>query len=276
MNSLKPVKVVLVNDTSLFNPHFGCQLVGQTMREQLCRVNAELIAAFPIDFKPKFAQKFFRQADLVLINGEGSIHHGKNLHLLHLADEYPTALINCIFQDNGTQSSLKNLLYISTRESLSAEEIRKSGPDCDVVPDLLFASSMLRATPRTVSKIELGITDNVVNPLSGFSPKSLLVNDVLSNLARCQRICAGRFHAAVAACVMGIPFSTWDSNTWKTRGMMGDIGIEHLHFETQSQALAGVPDEFDPRITDYALRARQRIEQLFEGLVKLAHGKKST
>ena len=267
MSTNQPVKVVLVNDTSLENTHFGCQLVGQTIREQLCRANAELIAAFPLNFKPAFARPYFRQADLVLINGEGSIHHGKNLHLLHLADEYPSALINCIYQENGFQPSLKNFLYISARESLSAEEIRKQGIACDITPDLLFGSSMLRATPRTRQNQELGITDNVVNPASGFSPKAPLAYDILSNMVRCKRIVAGRFHAAVAACVMGIPFSTWDSNTWKTRGLMQDIGIEHLHFETQQGAIANVPDELDPRIPEYTLKARGRIEKTFEQLL---------
>lgn len=263
-------KIVLINDTSLFNTHFGCQLVGQTIREQCARVGLTIIASLPLKFDVNLAKPWLQRADLVIINGEGSIHHGRNTQLLKLADNYPAALINCVFQENGQQRSLRNFRYLSARESLSAAEMRRQGVDCEVVPDLIFASALLGSIVTAEPNLPLGITDNVTNPLSGFSPKSDLVYDTLLKLKRCERICAGRFHAAIAAAVMGIPFSTWDSNTWKTFGMMQDIGIEHLHFSNLEDAVSAVPATMDPNVKPFVVSARKRIRMMFNQLSKIA------
>lgn len=263
-------KIVLINDTSLFNTHFGCQLVGQTIREQCARVGLTIIASFPLKFDVNLVRPWLKRADLVIINGEGSIHHGRNTQLLKLANDYPAALINCVFQENGPQQSLRNFRYISARESLSAEEIARQGVNCEVVPDLIFASTLLGSIVAAEPNLSLGITDNVINPLSGFSPKSDLVYDTLLKFKRCERICAGRFHAAIAAAVMGIPFSTWDSNTWKTYGMMQDIGIEHLHFSNLADAVSSVPSTMDPQVKPFVLSARKRIRLMFNQLSNIA------
>ena len=262
---------VLVNDTSLFNSHFGCQLVGQTIREQCARTGLELIAAFPLDFQPAVARPFLERADLVIINGEGSIHHGRNLQLLEIANQYPAALINCVFEENGPQPLLQKFQFLAARESLSAADIRTNRVDCDVVPDLIFASTLLRTVAFPKPNLDVGFTDNVTNPLSGFSPKSDLVYHSLHKIARCRRLCAGRFHAAIAAAVLRVPFSTWDSNTWKTRGMMQDIGIGHLHFETQSDAIANVPNAVEPKVDAFVDDARSRIAAMFDSLHELAN-----
>lgn len=263
-------KIVLINDTSLFNTHFGCQLVGQTIREQSARVGLTIIASLPLDFDVNQARPWLQRADLVVINGEGSIHHGRKTHLLKLADDYPAALINCVFQENGDQGSLRNFRYISARESLSANEIRRQGADCEVVPDLIFASALLGSIVAGPPNLNLGITDNVTNPLSDFSPKSDLVYETLLKIKRCKKICAGRFHVAIAAAVMGIPFSTWDSNTWKTCGMMQDIGIEHLHFSNLADAVSSVPATMDPKVKPFVFSARKRIRLMFNQLSKIA------
>lgn len=262
--------VVLVNDTSLFNTHFGCQLVGQTLREQCARVGLNIIGSFPLEFDLNQGRLWLQRADLVIINGEGSLHHGRHIRLLNLANDFPCALINCVYQENGSQPALNQFLYVSARESLSAGEIRNQGVDCQVVPDLIFASALLRSIVGPPANLPLGITDNVTNPLLGFSPKSELVYDTLLKIRRCRTLCAGRFHAAIAAAVMGIPFSTWESNTWKTRGMMQDIGIEHLHFQTLAEAVAAVPTSLDPKVTAYVLQARKQIRTMFNQLSKIA------
>jgi len=146
----------------------------------------------------------------------------------------------------------------------------RQGATCEVVPDLIFSSTLLRSVVAPPANLPLGITDNVTNPLSGFSPKSDLVYDTLLKFKRCKTLCAGRFHAAIAAAVMGIPFSTWESNTWKTEGMMHDIGIEHLHFSNLDEAVAAVPSTMDPKVKDYVLSARKRIRMMFQRLNRIA------
>ena len=262
--------VVLVNDTSLYAPHFGCQLVGQTFREQLMRAGMDLIAAFPRQLDMEVARPYLNRADLVIVNAEGTFHGGRHSELLNLARQWPCVLVNGVFHNNEPQAVLSDFLYISMRESLSAWEVRKQKVRCQVVPDLLFASSMLRAIPDVPKDIELGISDNVLNHMSGFSPVNELAHDVISKIARCQKICAGRFHAAVAAAVLGVPFSTWDSNTWKTEGLMLDMGVQHLHFKSQLEAINNTPEVLDPRIEDYVDKARERIQNMFETMARIA------
>jgi len=262
------MKVVLVNDTSLWNNHFGCQLVGQTIREQLARCGHELIHSAPLFFK-EHDEKYFAKADLVLINGEGSIHHDKNLSLVDIAKDYPAALINAVWQDNSMCENLKHMKYISVRESYSHREITKQGVEADIVPDLIFASSLLNSYHRPVGVKGLGVTDSVLNTKMGFSPKVSMPAEYLKQLAKFNRVCTGRFHAAIACAVMGIPFSTWDSNTHKIQAMMEDMGLPEFHKSSFDEAKEVCPKKVQPQTKEYHLDAKKKINSLFDGLSKL-------
>ena len=275
-------KVVFIGDTSLNSPHFGCQLVGQTFREQFSRIGLQLIATLPYDFSdyPGISE-ILKGADLLVINGEGSIHHGRYHHLIALASEYPCALVNCVYQENPVWPELQKFLYISTRESLSANEIRSQGVGCHVVPDVLFASSLLNSFVCQGASKAHGVTDSAQKTIYKFgpfklrlrvgrSPKQKMVADYLKFLCQYKSLCIGRFHAAIAASVLGIPFSTWDSNTWKMRGLMEDMGLSHLHFNNRKEAMVAIPSEFDPKINVFVEQAKQKIETMFDTLASLA------
>ena len=275
-------KVVFIGDTSLNSPHFGCQLVGQTFREQFSRTGLQLIASLPYDFSNlPGASETLKDADLLVINGEGSIHHGRYHHLIQLASKYPCALVNCVYQENPVWPELKEFLYISARESLSANEIRSQDIDCHVVPDVLFASSLLNSFVCQGATKDYGVTDSAqktsyhFGPFKlrlrlGLSPKQKMIADYLNFLCLHKSLCIGRFHAAIAASVLGIPFSTWDSNTWKMRGLMQDMGLPHLHFANRKEAMAAIPQEFDPKISVFVEQAKQKIETMFDTLASLA------
>jgi len=278
-------KVVFIGDTSLGSPHFGCQLVGQTFREQFSRTGLHLIASLPYDFYNfPGVKKILKEADLIVINGEGSIHHGRYHHLIELASEYPCALVNCVYQENPVWPELKEFLYISARESLSANEIHSQGINCHVVPDVLFASSLLNSFVCKEATKEYGVTDSAqktiyqLGPFKlrlrlGLSPKQKMVADYLNFLCLHKSLCIGRFHAAIAASVLGIPFSTWDSNTWKMRGLMHDMGLSHLHFNNRSEAMDSIPSEFDPKISLFVEQAQHKIETMFDTLASIANSK---
>lgn len=278
-------QVVFVGDTSLRTPHFGCQLVGQTFREQFARSGVELLASLPtkLESVPGWRQLLAR-ADLVVINGEGSIHHGRFQNLIDLAADHPCALVNCVYQENPANENLRRFQWISTRESLSAAAVRQAGAQAEVVPDVLFASSLLRSfVPTAPPSRDFGFTDCAekvvrrIGPLRlrhrpGHSPKAKVVGDYLNFLASHRRMAVGRFHAAIACSVMGIPFSTWDSNTWKTEGLMSDMGVGHLHCASRDEALASAPREFPEQIAAFRIEARQRIEAMFDRLAEIARG----
>lgn len=267
-------KIALINDTSTFNNHFGCQLVGQTMREQFARVGLELTLTLGLRFKLNSEiEKKLAAADLVIINGEGSIHHSRNIDLLQLAKKYPCVLINTAYDQNPHCEALHSFLYISTRESLSAKEITKVREQCEVVPDAIFASSLLNSLLFPSPVDDIGYTDNVTNKEVGFRPKTKLVTDYLEEISKYQRLCIGRFHAVVVAMIMNKPFSTWDSNTHKTRGMMADIGIPQLHFDTFDEAKNNVPSIFPKEASEFKNTAKQRIELMFDHIGEIARNR---
>lgn len=265
------LRVVLINDTN--GPHAGCQLVSAAYHEQFLRVGLELLGTVhksqrKIDQYPEFV----RQADLLVVNGEGSIHHGKRLELVEVATRFPSVLLNCVFEANPPLETLKSFRFIAARESLSAAELSAQGVAVEVIPDVILTSSQLRDFPRGIPTEDLGITDNVLDTGAGFPA---LVGDgqaaaYLQELTRYRRLCAGRFHAALMAASLGIPFSAWASNTHKTLGLLRDMGIEHLYAETQAEALALAPDILDDSVARYVDAGRRRVDQLFENIHRFA------
>lgn len=283
MRDYKGTRIVFVGDTSLRAPHFGCQLVGQTFREQFARVGLDLIASLPTNIVtvPEW-HRHLDKADLVVINGEGSIHHGRFQNLIDLAGDYPCALVNCVYQENPANPNLQKFKWVSARESMSAAVLRELGANAEVVPDVLFASSFLRSfIPLAPASKSFGFTDcaeKVVRRLGpirfryrpGVSPKTKVVGDYLNFLASHKRMAIGRFHAVICCSVMGIPFSSWDSNTWKTEGLMSDMGVPQLHFGSRDEALANAPSTFPEAIVQFRFEAHQRIEAMFDQLAEIA------
>ncbi len=282
MNSGRP-KVFLVNDTYLNNRHFGCEMVSATFREQFARVGLELIGSASKHLDLAKSGGKLAAADLVVVNGEGSLHHNRSRNLLELAGRYPAALVNAVFEDNADNAALLGAFrLIACRESLSGDYVRSLGHRCEVVPDVLFASAFVRAYTPDPPSADLGLTDSVVwrkrrwGPLKtkrkyGF-PAECSIVDYLRVFTSYRRLCVGRFHGVVLAAVLGIPFASWESNTWKIRGLMRDMGVEGLHFETQQEAIPHVPHELPESVRRFAAAAPERIERMFDRLAALAGG----
>ena len=276
-------KVAFVGDVSLRTPHFGYQLVGQAFREQFARVGLDLAYTLPARLDTvRNWQNYLSNVDLVVINGEGSIHHGRFQNLIDLAHDYPCALVNCVYQSNPMNPNLRYFKWISARESLSAAALHDHGASVEVVPDVLFASSFLRSfVPVSVASKDFGYTDcaeKVVKHFGpiciryrpGFSPKTKVIGDYLNFLATHKRISVGRFHALICCSMLGIPFSTWDSNTWKTKGLMMDMGIPWLHFSSRKEALANIPSALPEEVLQFRNEARNQIESMFDRLAEIA------
>src|SRR5688572_3648840 len=100
------MRVLIYNETSLINSHFGPRLVMETVRAQLAKRGVEIVGSLHRDALPSDNRELLSRADVVVINGEGSIHHGRCTHLIEIANEYPAALINCVFQENQPHTAL--------------------------------------------------------------------------------------------------------------------------------------------------------------------------
>lgn len=267
------MRVVLYNDTSLINSHFGPQLVMQAAREKLAERGVRIIASMHRDASPADNRAVLQQADLVIVNGEGSIHHGKCRHLVEIAKDYRAALINCVYEENPPDDVLSKFRYIAARESKSARHLQACGAaQVEVVPDLMFGSRLLREWKRTPPIRDIGLTDNVVDRESGQQPFMPAPADYIEWLAQHRRIVCGRYHAAVACCVLGIPFTCWPSNTWKIEGMLEDMGLPYLCYPTQQAAKENCPRSLDSetrrKIDGYVSNARAKIDAMFDRLIK--------
>lgn len=212
--------------------------------------------------------------DLVIINGEGSIHHGRNTHLIELANEFPSVLLNCVYQENPPCSALEKFLFITAREHRSAEEIQKSGIECSVVPDLLFGSSLAWSFQKQEPLHETGVTDSVIKVYNMIGPFKFKVKpdivahdhtpgSMLKKISSFRQISTGRFHIAALASILQTPFNTWESNTWKIRGMLEDMGAPELWHAKRDEALASIPTHTNQKCYAYSLQARVKIEETF-------------
>jgi len=261
------MKVVILNDT--FGPHVGCQLVSEAFREQLDRVGVEVLGTVHKTVRKIYHYpSFVKEADLLIVNGEGSIHHGKRLELLEVARLFPAILVNCVFEDNPLTPAIKSFRFVSTRESLSAAQLVAQGVRAEVIPDVMLTASTLCTFQRQPPEANIGITDNVLDRQAGFSA---LVGEgnvaaYLHEICRYRRLCVGRFHTAIMAAALGVPFAAWASNTHKTKGLLQDMGIGHLYGETLEEALAYVPEVLADSVSVYVEEGRRKVNAFFDRL----------
>ena len=165
------VKAVILNDTRGDN-HFGCFRVMRIIEENLASrgiiVTARSLVRNDWERDRAFVARL-AEADLVVINGEGTLHHGhrQGERLLKITDHpargnKPVALINTIYQQNpeSWRRYLDKIDLISARDSKSAAEIaRLTGRDCRNVPDLSLAEG---AVPSPgIARTRLLIGDSV-------------------------------------------------------------------------------------------------------------------
>jgi polysaccharide pyruvyl transferase WcaK-like protein len=164
-------KAVLLNDTRN-DRHHGCMTVFETI-VRLCRENGiELIGTAPAhhDWRANPSiRRAMEGADLIVVNGEGTIHHdrpagewllaaGRHAQLLGKK----AVLINMTWHENGARyvELASHFDLVSVRESRSAEELALAGIFPRIVPDL----ALYRQAPRGLSRDGTGYTDCVVAP----------------------------------------------------------------------------------------------------------------
>lgn len=263
------MNVVILNDTS-FQNHFGCELVMKTFKEQLSRLGYKIIQTVPtgvVNFSiPK-------QTDMVIVNGEGTIHHGAGSHLIYTVDKYPEipfVLLNAVWQENPDYKCLHKFKYISVRESFSFNDIQKNIKKVEIIPDIMFASQYAQSLAfdlnKTTPSADVGVTDNVVAVRNFNLPSITTAENFMSSMSKYKRICSGRHHGVVAAAMLNKPFSAWPSNTYKIKGMMTDMGVEQFHFKSQSEAIKNIPLKPIPSVEDYSKNARSKIFKMFNEL----------
>lgn len=146
------IEAVLVNDTRV-DCHHGCTRVIEAIHRLADANGIAIIAAAPAHhdwrLNPEFMRAFDR-ATLVIVNGEGSIHHNRPAAepllaagALASARGKRSALINFSWfaNDDRMAQGLKSFDIVSARESASVDAVQVARPDCRMVPDLSLYGS---------------------------------------------------------------------------------------------------------------------------------------
>jgi polysaccharide pyruvyl transferase WcaK-like protein len=118
--------------------------------ENLISRDFHIIATLPIGDSWQDNSKFLSkidEADLVLINAEGTIHHNSQyglnlLKVIDILDDKPSVLMNMTYQDNSLEyiELIKRFTKVYVRESMSQKELAHYGITSTVVPDMTFYS----------------------------------------------------------------------------------------------------------------------------------------
>lgn len=161
-------KAVVFNDTRA-DRHHGCTTVMETIT-RLCETNGieiqRFVPARAIWRNDPDIRGAMARADLVIVNGEGTIHHGRPagrslLEVASLARELgcACALINTTWAANGSDLAQMAAAFdlISVRETASQAELAAEGVAARVIPDMaLYADTPKRA------RHGIGVTDSVI------------------------------------------------------------------------------------------------------------------
>ncbi len=165
--------VVLINDTRA-DLHHGCWRVMRTLEAQLARVGLDVIARAPAHAdwrKDPAIGEAVSKAALVVVNGEGTIHHDRPAGEALLAvgaaaksADVPAVLINASWDANGPAfaGALADFTLVSVREGRSVAQIQAAGYAARVVPDL----SLFEAVIPPAARVGVGFTDSVLRDVA--------------------------------------------------------------------------------------------------------------
>ncbi|WP_341211844.1 polysaccharide pyruvyl transferase family protein [uncultured Limimaricola sp.] len=146
------LRAVILNDTST-RYHHGCSRVMRLLVAGLERHGLTITARSPARHDWAENAGFLgamRETDVIVINGEGTLHHGRpaGARLLAVAKHAarggtPLALVNALWQDNPDDWStlLSRFDLIAARDSVSAETMAQAtGHDVRWLPDLSLSA----------------------------------------------------------------------------------------------------------------------------------------
>lgn len=181
------------------------------------------------------------KSDLVLVNGEGTVHHQAPaanflMDCLRSAQKAKkrTFLINTVLHQKVPYypDVFQNLTFLSVRESLSAEQARANGGRPIVLADSCVG--YLRLNKRKLVEINdiavgsvrsdsgyFGILNHLKYPRVYVPHHSVAVFETLIGILRsCKLYITGQHHGIYGAALAEIPFLPIPSNSHKIEGIL--------------------------------------------------------
>lgn len=162
-------RVVVMNDTS-GRSHHGCARVMRLLLQGLSKEGLQVTARSPARHDWAGDAGFLAalsQADLVVINGEGTLHHGRpaGARLLSVLDHpargsRPVAVVNALWQDNpeSWDAQLARCALVAARDARSRAAMATAGLAARLVPDLSLSDG---AAPQPGPRHGLIVGDSV-------------------------------------------------------------------------------------------------------------------
>jgi len=275
----------LINDTS-GEYHIGCNTVISNI-EKLC-------GKHKIIFRYRFTRKdlmdkteeikmILNDVDLVVVNGEGSLHRGNNILgkiLYVLPKNQPSVLINTVWDKMYFEEvrELDKFKFIAVRESFSRDELALvyNASRILIVPDMIFLTG-------SGFKFGVGFGDSVLPSLIESLEKTdnyfplqttLTIPDhyaYMSWLRTLGLYVTGRFHGVCFAAIAEVPFLAFPSNSHKIEGLLKDMNCSDLLIKSFSEikSKAGLAKTLLPEIIKYKDAAKDKFELLGKKLESL-------
>lgn len=234
-------KAILFNDTRN-ESHIGCDLGIEAILKEYRNADINIIHTFnrrnTINKQNQVKEKI-KECDLVLVNGEGSLHHGSQFFdvvLQLLPNNKPNFLINSLWQKMYVpQHLLDKFSLISVRETKSYEAIIDFVDESKVrvVPDMVFAHN-IQMNPIGYGDSVMGGLRNQLKNTNHYSPLQFKndnypsPNTYFSWLKSLDVYVTGRFHGVCLAALANVPFLTFPSNSHKIEGLLKDMNAQNL------------------------------------------------
>ncbi|MBJ6751574.1 polysaccharide pyruvyl transferase family protein [Geomonas anaerohicana] len=270
-------KVALFNDTGNF-PHVGCLAVSQAHDKMLRKAGAEIthrhfvtelkdlwrgsVEASADAVRTSAVSREMEEVDAVIVNGEGTIHHGAGLHLLALLKHAQllkkrTFLVNCVIQDCiFYHDVMRDLDDLTVRDAHSLSYLADAGVPGRVVLDSILEADF-KAEPTVDFKNKIVITDFHHSMIDVGAALKKLQDELqdeavyypledklrfddwqhfVANLRTARLIVTGRHHGVYLSALAKRPFVALPSNTWKIEGTLSLFG-ERINVLTDYRGL---------------------------------------
>ena len=247
------MKTLLLNDCSHY--HSGSLLVTKMLYRYMRQCGMERVEDAD-------------EAQLLIINGEGTMHHDAPRSRELLAQCATRRADQRVVLLNSTWQSMTpppGLSLAVARESLSEQEMRQGGiaPEIRRLPDLSLTS---KHRPDYVGGSGLMVIDSVWPAETAWLKEIAremggrmiyLCEDkrepeaIMDELATADLVLTGRFHGIMFAALAGAPFLAARSNSHKTPGFLADYDLQEALVTNAAEARAKLPSggvRFDRRL----------------------------
>ncbi len=278
---MKKKNVLLVNDTGLIC-HHGCNLLMNTIHNLLKKNN--LIIKKRIFYEENYLEHLsskIKNYDIILINGEGTIHGKSNadsnkvfeiiefIKIIKKNYDIPVVIFNSTISSLKKKQIeiLKLVDRIYVREKYSYNYLKKENIKSKILPDLLSLLTIKysknvgnilvtdSSIPKTTKKLLIFsisknysyipiLYNNYLRYLRFFIYKfvlkfkidylinfylylkNLYLKNFLKEISKSKLILTGRFHGIFICLALMKPFYTFQSDTYKIRGLINMIGLK--------------------------------------------------